>query len=69
MSVSFLYYIGVMAARKQSPILVLALMLILAQMEATVFAEESQEMAKDSDVLNKLRLVFKLNRHLAKLFM
>ena len=57
MSVSFLYYIGVMAAIKQSLILVLALMLILAQMEATVFAEESQEMAKDSDVLNKLRFV------------
>ena len=41
-----------MALIKQSPILVLALMLILAQMDATVFAEESHE-----DDLNLLRLV------------
>ena len=42
---------------KQSLFLVLALMFILAQMDATVLAEESQEMAEGGNALNLLRLV------------
>ena len=46
-----------MALIKQSLISVLAPMLILVQMDATVFAEESQEMFKRGNALNLLRLV------------
>ena len=45
------------AVIKQSLVLVLALMLILVQMDATVFAEESQDRTKGGSALNLLRLV------------